>query len=100
MNEQQSSSVVRTVYLYLTAFIGLILMVVGVHDLLTFLFGLILPDHTPTSAEYQYYGSLRSGVAYMAVGFPVWRYHWMTIQYDRGDKTRKPHKTESSPQTP
>lgn len=80
----EPQTIVRTVYLYLVTFIGLILLVVGIVDLVEYLLALALPDKTPTSDEYHYYGSLRSGIAYILIGAPLWLYHWRIIQGKSG----------------
>lgn len=81
--EKEPQTIIRIVYLYLATFIGLIIMVVGIMNLVDFVLGYAIPDQQPTADQYQYFGQLRNGIASIVVGLPLWWYHWRIIQRDR-----------------
>ena len=89
--------VVRTIYLYLVTVVGIVMALTGVIGTLTnllnmYVFQLITPDNMQSEIA-----MLLSFASAVAVGIPVWLYHWGIIQESRHHVGRSPA-TESATQ--
>ncbi len=69
----------RRLYRYLWVLFGLIITIVGIYNLIRYLFGMNEPgsDRMPVT--------LASGISLALVGAPMWAYHWMTVQNTQVD---------------
>ena len=89
--------VVRTIYLYLVTVVGIVMALTGVIGTLTnllnmYVFQLVTPDNMQSEIA-----MLLSFASAVAVGIPVWLYHWGIIQESRHHVGRSPA-TESATQ--
>jgi hypothetical protein len=75
--ESSEGATVRRIYFYAVAATGLGLLWVGAGDLLQGLLALFFPGRAVTSF---WTPPLANGISLLAVGLPVWLWHWRTTQ--------------------
>ncbi len=73
------SASVRRIYYYTVAAIGLILTWFGLVDILRVLLDILIPAQTSVSGPF-WAEQLANGLSLLAVGAPVWAFHWRTVQ--------------------
>ena len=77
--DSPESALVRRIYYYAVAAIGLILTWFGLVDLLRVLLDVLTPAETVLSGPF-WAKQLANGLSLLAVGAPVWALHWRTVQ--------------------
>ena len=77
--DSPESDMVRRIYYYSVAAIGLILTWFGLVDILRVLLDLLSPAQTALSGQFRA-EQLANGLSLLAVGAPVWALHWRTVQ--------------------
>jgi hypothetical protein len=73
------STAVRRIYYYTVAAIGLVLTWFGLVEILRVILDLLTPFQTVLSGSYRA-EQLATGLSLLAVGVPVWAFHWRTVQ--------------------
>ncbi len=77
--ESPQAATVRRLYFYLVAGVGLALTWVGAVQLLNALIDALLRS-TPDAIGAIWHQPLANGVSLLAVGAPVWAFHWQAVQ--------------------
>ncbi|MBT7070875.1 MAG: hypothetical protein HN855_14700 [Anaerolineae bacterium] len=74
--EKSSLTLMRRMYRYLWVFYALVMSIIGVHEILRYLFGLITKNATYLNS----YASFANGLAITLVSVPLWAWAWKTVQ--------------------
>jgi hypothetical protein len=77
--DSPESALVRRIYYYTVAAIGLILTWLGLVELLRVLLDVLTPAEAALSGLF-WAKQLANGLSLLAVGAPVWALHWRTVQ--------------------
>jgi hypothetical protein len=78
--DSPESALVRRIYYYSVAAIGLILTWFGLVDILRVLLDFFLPAQTALSGQFRA-EQLANGLSLLAIGAPVWALHWRAVQF-------------------
>lgn len=74
--EKSGLTLMRRIYRYLWVLYTLVISIIGVHEILRYLFGLI----TQSSTYLNRYAWFANGLAITLIGVPLWVWAWKTVQ--------------------